>query len=193
MVWRAVVPRPEWLTALHTFGGLEHNAGVVPISDTEAYFFVTENGAPLGAYPEEELPGRMRRLLTGAQGRSAEVLDSVSDTPGSIVRRPVQLLLLERPWYSGRVVLVGDAVHSPSPQMVSGAALAVEDGVVLAEEVAAHADLDGAFAAYDARRRRRCALIIETSAEIGRMERANRHDEVHALQARTHAAMAQAI
>ncbi|HWI30258.1 MAG TPA: FAD-dependent oxidoreductase, partial [Microbacterium sp.] len=58
MVWRAVVPRPAWLTTLHTFAGPVHNAGVIPISDAEAYFFLTENDAPLGALPEEELHDR---------------------------------------------------------------------------------------------------------------------------------------
>lgn len=192
MVWRAVVPRPEWLTTLHTFSGLEHNAGVVPISETEAYFFVTENDVPLGTIPEEELADRMYALVAGFEGIAAEVRDSVPGS-ASLIRRPVLALLLDGPWHVGRVVLAGDAAHSPSPQLVSGAALAVEDGVVLTEELARHESIADALVAYEARRAPRCALIVNTSIEIGRMERERRHDEVHALQGRTHGAMAQAI
>lgn len=192
MVWRAVVPRPVWLTTLHTFSGLEHNAGVVPISETEAYFFVTENNVPLGALPEDELAVRMRDLVAGFEGIAAEVRDSVAPS-ATIVRRPVQALLIDGPWHAGRVVLMGDAAHSPSPQLVSGAALAVEDGVVLAEELARHESVALALAAYEARRAPRCGLVVNTSIEIGRMEREHRHDEVHSLQGRTHGAMAQAI
>ncbi|HWI31480.1 MAG TPA: FAD-dependent monooxygenase, partial [Microbacterium sp.] len=162
------------------------------ISDAEAYFFLTENDAPLGALPEEELHDRLRELAAGFEGIAGDVRDSVT-APGDIVRRPVQTLLIEGPWHVGRVVLVGDAAHSPSPQLVSGAALAVEDGVVLADELTRHDRVLDALEAYEARRKPRCALVVDTSIEIGRMERERRHEELHALQGRTHGAMAQAI
>ncbi len=40
-------------------------------------------------------------------------------------------------WWRGRTVLVGDAAHAPSPSSGQGAAMALEDAVVLARSVAA--------------------------------------------------------
>jgi 2-polyprenyl-6-methoxyphenol hydroxylase-like FAD-dependent oxidoreductase len=54
-----------------------------------------------------------------------------------------------------RVVLVGDAAHATAPNMAQGAAMAVEDALVLAEELGAHGTVGDALAAFTARRRPR--------------------------------------
>ena len=43
------------------------------------------------------------------------------------------------PWHKGRVVLLGDAVHATTPHLGQGAGMAIEDSIVLADELAAHA------------------------------------------------------
>ena len=53
-----------------------------------------------------------------------------------IVQRPFEYALQPRPWRVGRVVLIGDAVHATTPHLASGAGMAVEDALVLAEELA---------------------------------------------------------
>ena len=55
-------------------------------------------------------------------------------------------------WTAGRSVLVGDAAHGSSPNMAQGAALAVEDALVLAELLASDRTVERAVAAYEARR-----------------------------------------
>jgi 2-polyprenyl-6-methoxyphenol hydroxylase-like FAD-dependent oxidoreductase len=192
MVWRALVDRPAWAADVHTFGGAAGTTGVIPISPTQAYVFLTEARDVPGEVPEEELATRMRELLAPFGGRFAAVRDTIT-APDQVVRRPILALLVEGPWHAGRGVLVGDAAHSPSPQMVSGAALAIEDAVVLADEVARHDDLEAAFTTYEDRRRDRVRALLETSLEIGRREREGRHHEVHQLLGRGHAAMAAPI
>ena len=61
-------------------------------------------------------------------------------------------------WTAGRVVLIGDAAHASSPNMAQGAAMAVEDALVLAELVAAR-PVEEALAAYEERRRARVAWV----------------------------------
>jgi 2-polyprenyl-6-methoxyphenol hydroxylase-like FAD-dependent oxidoreductase len=53
---------------------------------------------------------------------------------------PLEPLLVEEPWYRGRVVFAGDAAHAYPPHMTQGAAMALEDGVVLAQELAGSGD-----------------------------------------------------
>jgi len=66
-------------------------------------------------------------------------------------------------WSRGRTVLVGDAVHVPSPSSGQGASLAIESAVELARCLR---DLprSEAFAAYDDLRRDRVTRIIKLAA-----------------------------
>jgi len=190
LVWRAIVPRPAWATTLLTFAGPEHNAGVIPISARQAYVFVTENGAVAAALPPAELASRMRELLGAFSGRVAEVRDTIRD-PADVVRRPVQTTIIDGPWHRGRAVLIGDAAHAPSPQMVSGAALAIEDATVLAEELDRGDKTEAALAAFGRRRLDRCRFLVQTSIQIAALEQQGRHAELNRLQQDCHRRMAE--
>jgi 2-polyprenyl-6-methoxyphenol hydroxylase-like FAD-dependent oxidoreductase len=192
MVWRALVERPEWAAEVHTFAGPTGTTGIIPISDDQAYVFLTESLPIPGELPEAGLATRMRELLTPYGGRFAKVRDGITD-PGRVVRRPVQALFVDGPWHAGRGVIVGDAAHAPSPQMVSGAALAIEDAVVLAEEISLRDDLTEAFTAYENRRRERARMLVETSLEIGRQERQGNREAVPRLMMVGHDGMAAPI
>ncbi|MEV6164842.1 FAD-dependent oxidoreductase [Streptomyces sp. NPDC052052] len=192
MVWRAIVRRPEWATTLHTFSGPVHNAGLIPIAQDQAYVFLTENYADPGVLPQEELADRMRDLLSAFSGRVAEVAATITD-PDLVVRRPVQAGIVDGPWHRGRVLLIGDAAHAPSPQLVSGAALAIEDSLVLAEELGLHDDIEAALEAFGRRRQERCRLVVETSVKAGELERDGCQDEAHRLQDHCHQVLAQPI
>jgi 2-polyprenyl-6-methoxyphenol hydroxylase-like FAD-dependent oxidoreductase len=67
-------------------------------------------------------------------------------------------------------VLVGDAAHATTPHLGQGAAQAIEDGIVLAEELAVGSPLSAALERFVARRFERCKIVIEGSARIGRAE-----------------------
>jgi 2-polyprenyl-6-methoxyphenol hydroxylase-like FAD-dependent oxidoreductase len=64
-------------------------------------------------------------------------------------------------WTARRVVLVGDAAHASSPNMAQGAAMALEDALVLAETLAADQSVDQALAGYVERRKARVAWVQE--------------------------------
>jgi 2-polyprenyl-6-methoxyphenol hydroxylase-like FAD-dependent oxidoreductase len=70
------------------------------------------------------------------------------------------------------VVLIGDAVHATTPHMASGAGMAVEDGLVLAEELAKTDDVETALTAFTARRFERARMVVENSVRIGEIEMA---------------------
>jgi 2-polyprenyl-6-methoxyphenol hydroxylase-like FAD-dependent oxidoreductase len=84
--------------------------------------------------------------------------------------RPLEGFILPEPWYRGRVLLIGDAAHPTTPQLASGAGMAIEDSIVLAEELARADSVAEAFAAFMARRIGRCRLVTTSSVEIGRLE-----------------------
>lgn len=75
-----------------------------------------------------------------------------------MIREPLQ------DWSSGRVTLLGDAAHPTLPFLAQGAALAMEDGYVLAR--ALHANRDNiveALERYEAARVQRATAIVQGS------------------------------
>jgi 2-polyprenyl-6-methoxyphenol hydroxylase-like FAD-dependent oxidoreductase len=167
VAWRATVPRPDWATGPHTFAGAPHDAGLVPISPRHAFVYLTERDADPAAVPKDRLADRMRALMTGFAGRAAEARDAIGDS-ATVTRHPVRAGLVDRPWHRGRVVLVGDAAHALPPGLDVGAALAFEDAIVLADELAQHDlarpdDEESALEAFGARRLDRCRAAVETA------------------------------
>ena len=73
--------------------------------------------------------------------------DSLNDQ-SRIVYRPLEALLMPRPWSKGRVVLIGDAVHATTPHLASGACIGIEDAIVLAEEIGAADSVEKALKAF---------------------------------------------
>ena len=53
-------------------------------------------------------------------------------------------------WYKGRVCLIGDAAHSPTPASGLGASMAMADAYILAKKLSECVDYRDAFTAYDA-------------------------------------------
>jgi 2-polyprenyl-6-methoxyphenol hydroxylase-like FAD-dependent oxidoreductase len=67
-------------------------------------------------------------------------------------------------WHAGRVVLIGDAAHAPSPSSGQGASMALEDAIVLARCLREEASIPDAFAAFEHARRGRVERIVAQGA-----------------------------
>jgi 2-polyprenyl-6-methoxyphenol hydroxylase-like FAD-dependent oxidoreductase len=71
-------------------------------------------------------------------------------------------------WVYGRIALLGDAAHPPLQYIAQGAVMAIEDGYVLAEHLAANpGDLDKALAGYEAVRPEHCRRVVTASRDWG--------------------------
>jgi salicylate hydroxylase len=88
---------------------------------------------------------------------------------------------LER-WSQGRVLLIGDAAHPILPFLGLGAALAIEDGVMLARVLSAAADHDVAFAAFHKARLERVEAVRSQSILQGQIIQASDPDHTHLSQ-----------
>lgn len=164
-VWRYNFPREPGLDALAAYEG-PIGMGLVPIGKDLMYLYVTspEPGNP--RYPREGLARAMRDKLKNAPPRIAALAAGITDD-AAVVYRPLEWLFLDGPWHKGRVALIGDAVHATTPHLGQGAGMAIEDGIVLAEELAQRETPQAAFAAWQARRIERCRYIVEQSKLIG--------------------------
>lgn len=81
--------------------------------------------------------------------------------------------LFDRPpmsrWSEGRTTLLGDACHPTLPFMAQGAAMAIEDGAVLARCMAAGDDVPASLERYESLRRARTAGIQNGSRRNARV------------------------
>ncbi len=97
-----------------------------------------------------------------------EMLKHLDDS-SRVVVNDYRWLLLQDPWYRGRVLAIGDAAHATTAHLSSGGAMAIEDAVVLGEELAAGGELPEVLARFMERRFERARLVVETSVQIGEM------------------------
>jgi 2-polyprenyl-6-methoxyphenol hydroxylase-like FAD-dependent oxidoreductase len=168
-VWRLVAPRPPQIDRRHYFLGGPVKVGLTPVSADQMYMFLLETTPRRPVLRDGELSSELQRLLSGYGGVLDGILQRMS--PGTeIVLRPLEGFLLPPPWHLGRALLIGDAAHPTTPQLASGAGMAVEDALVFADELERAVTVDDAFAGFMARRYERCRLVVENSLEIGRRE-----------------------
>lgn len=167
-VWRYNFERSPEVDSIHAYEG-EVGVGLVPLSDTLMYMFVTtpEPGNP--RYPREGLAAAMRGKISDAVPAIAALARQITDDDG-VVYKPLEWVFLDGPWHKGRVVLLGDAVHATTPHLGQGAGMAIEDSIVLAEELARAETPEEAFKAFAVRRFDRCKYIVEASLGICRSQ-----------------------
>lgn len=171
MAWRVTVPRPAEVERRTYFLGGPHKVGVTPISASEMYLFLLERSEKL-FYAEEGLHLRLAELLEGYSGPIIEHVRREMNAGSYINVRPLEGFEMDPPWHEGRVLLIGDAVHPTTPQLASGAGIAVEDAIVLAEEFARGLGLEETMQAFTRRREWRCKLVVSSSVRIGQLEQA---------------------
>jgi 2-polyprenyl-6-methoxyphenol hydroxylase-like FAD-dependent oxidoreductase len=105
-------------------------------------------------------------MLAQAPERMQALAAGITDD-SDVVYKPLECIFIEGDWHRGRIVLLGDAVHATTPHLGQGAGMAIEDAIVLAEELAQAATPQEAFPRYQQRRMPRCRYIVEASRAIG--------------------------
>jgi 2-polyprenyl-6-methoxyphenol hydroxylase-like FAD-dependent oxidoreductase len=167
--WRAIADRPPGVDRAEMVFGGPVKLGFNPISETQLYLFVLEHVPDNRRFESAEQVDHLKALLEPFGGYVPQIRAALGEH--SLVNyRPLEWLLLPEPWFKGRVVLIGDAAHATTPHMASGAGMAVEDGLVLAEEIARTQDVGAALESFMARRLERARLVVENSVRIGEIE-----------------------
>ena len=146
--WRFVTACPAEITTWSVMLGHRTAFLTLPIGNGRAYCYC-DVVSPSGEDRLEDLG----RLFSGFAKPVPGLLDSVPER-GLVHRSTIEEVARDS-WVRGRVVLVGDAAHATSPNMAEGAAMALEDALVLAECLRRFAAIPVALSAFEARRRPR--------------------------------------
>lgn len=167
--WRATFPIPEGWDCGHMFLNEGIKLGFTLCSPDRMYLYLLEHVPGNPWREKEELPALLHGLMAGFGGEAAVLRNMVTDeTP--IIYRPLEAILLTETWSKGRVVLLGDAVHATTPHLGSGAGAAVEDAIVLTDELTLAGTLTDALASYETRRIPRASFVVNNSLKIGELE-----------------------
>lgn len=164
--WRVTVPRqPEVRGVVMSTGNHAAKALLTPITDELMYLGAVFAEEP-GFRPDpERAHEQLAERLTAFGGPVAEALSHVKD-PDAVVHSRISQVTVDEPWHVGRVVLAGDAAHASTPHLAQGAAMAVEDALVLARSLDTEDDVAAALAAWEARRRPRAMFVQNLSRAI---------------------------
>ena len=170
-VWRYPFKRPGELETGYMFFGKKTKVGLIPMTaDTIYMFIVAAEGVDNPIIPKEEFIPRMKAHLAEYPVKLvADRIEEITDV-SKAVYSPLKTLMMPAPWYKNRVVMIGDAVHASIPQLGSGAALAIEDAVVLSEELQKEQSVEEALGNFMKRRYERCKLVIDVSNTLAEWE-----------------------
>jgi 2-polyprenyl-6-methoxyphenol hydroxylase-like FAD-dependent oxidoreductase len=168
--WRLMSKRHPRIERRTYFLGGPMKVGMNPVSPDSMYMFLLEPATQFTRLPDDQLHLHLGDLMAPYGGIVADVRATLGPE-SNIVARPLETIFLPQPWYRDGIVLIGDAAHATTPQLASGAGMAMEDGVVLGECLSQTANLDEALEAFMHRRFDRCAMVVENSLKLGQLER----------------------
>lgn len=150
------------------YWGRGQRLGLIDLGGGQVYWWGTLNMPPAAA---RTWAGGKDAIVRAYAGWAPEVEAVIAATPEeSIISVPAH----DRPflprWGDGPVTLLGDAAHPMLPSLAQGAAMAIEDAVVLAQRLAGATDLPAALRRYEADRQDRTRRIVAGARSLSRIE-----------------------
>jgi 2-polyprenyl-6-methoxyphenol hydroxylase-like FAD-dependent oxidoreductase len=159
--WRTAV-NDELVDMLTMVNDRDRYVSVLPLGKGRTYVAVQTHSIHPDV-PRDERIATMRAACAGLAGPVPAVLDAVRSDDDVFVNVAEEMPTIL--WRRSRVVVIGDAAHALSPSFGQGANLALEDAVVLADELAARDDVIASLDAFVARRDPRVRFVHQKTAE----------------------------
>ncbi len=145
-----------------------------------AYFLIPDsdevwwwNGV---SYPKEETREDMEKL-SNEKWQQAMIEMYVDDPPAiqdiikskeiAFLKYPISDMISVKKWYKQNVCLIGDAVHATVPSNGQGAAMASEDGLMLAKCLRDIENTEEAFEKFQQSRQKRVEKIVKIGRTAG--------------------------
>jgi 2-polyprenyl-6-methoxyphenol hydroxylase-like FAD-dependent oxidoreductase len=166
-IWRAFGPRPASVTRTDLYyGGPAYIAGYCPTGENSLYAYIVEDAQDRSTLSPEEQLATLKEL-SGAYHGPWDDIRATLDDPSRVNYTWFETHVLDAPWNRGRVVLIGDAVHTCPPTIAHGVGQALEDAAVLAELLLARDSLDQQlWDDFHARRVDRARTVVDASNQL---------------------------
>lgn len=132
-IWRAILDRhPDSISPKIMYGGSGKMFGIIPINEEQVYMLAGMPDPERPHHPADQFHNLVRQNFDHFGGLAPYYLGQI-DTPDKVIYTAIEIVDQEAPWYRGRIFLIGDAAHASPPYLAQGAAMAIEDSIVLGE------------------------------------------------------------
>ncbi len=125
----------DFLLAYHTIG------------ESELGGYVFHKETPFLALNPKERLNAIRNVYSNYDPKFRLILETLTEADQVFHGSFTQIVMPK--WYEGRVCLIGDAAHCPTPASGTGASLAMADAYILSKKLSEMEDHKTAFKAYD--------------------------------------------
>jgi len=159
--WRFIASNPG-VDCWTAWSGRDGTFLVIPVDAQHVYGYAAATRGGGGADPHwladtfadfaEPVPTTVTAALTG----------------GELHQAPVEEVSCAR-WTRGRLAVIGDAAHATAPVWAQGAALALEDAIILAELLVGSGDWNAIGQRYEGLRRHRVAHVRAVTDRMSRI------------------------
>jgi len=172
--WRAVIETPQSLKNLSVASetwGAEGRLGIVPLAGDKIYWFACVNAPQNDPVMRDMKVAGLQEVFQKFHPTVRTILENTRDAD-LLWNDIIDLKPIEK-FAFGNIVLIGDAAHATTPNMGQGACQAIEDAVILADELGKNADPAAAFVAFEKRRLKRVHFIVNNSWRLGKIAQLN--------------------
>lgn len=168
-VWRYAFPRHEDLDTGYMYYGKRSKIGFIPMSEDTMYMFLVSMEGQESIGESQFIPMLQDYLNEYPVKIAQDASEQITD-PNLVNYRTLEAVRIPDKWYKNRIVIIGDGAHATVPQLGSGAALAIEDAVVLAEELDKVDDVQEGFQNFMERRYKRAIAVVDASEKLAEWE-----------------------
>ncbi|MBV6439729.1 MAG: monooxygenase [Haliscomenobacteraceae bacterium CHB4] len=168
--WRAVVETPPSLKGLYVASetwGPDGRFGIVPLAGDKVYWFACVDAPQNDPVRSIFKVADLQQVFCRFHQPVRDILENTRDHDliwGDIIDlKPISKFAF------GNIVLIGDAAHATTPNLGQGACQAIEDAVVLADELGKNTDPAEAFVAFERRRMERVHFVVNNSWRLGKI------------------------
>jgi 2-polyprenyl-6-methoxyphenol hydroxylase-like FAD-dependent oxidoreductase len=169
-IFRVVAGRPGEMDCAEVYyGGPRFKAGYSPISAGQCYAYLLDENLDASLIGPRAPLALLRERGAGYGGTWGKILASLPDDT-AVDYRWIEAVLVDEPWFRGRTLVVGDAAHACPPLIAQGAAMCMEDAVLLADLVCGDEPVDQALEHFMARRLPRVRMVLENSLQLAEWE-----------------------
>lgn len=167
-IWRAIVDRhPNSRLPKIMYGGHGRMVGFMPIDERRVYLFAGMPDPDRPRYPPNQFHHIIKERFHDFGGLAPYYLSQIID-PQQVIYTAIEMVVQKSPWYRGRIFLIGDAVHASAPYLAQGAAMAIEDAIVLTELISGQLRIEELQRQFMGRRFERANFIQTFSIELNK-------------------------
>jgi 2-polyprenyl-6-methoxyphenol hydroxylase-like FAD-dependent oxidoreductase len=161
--WRFTAPNPG-VDGWTVWSGGQGTFLLIPVDEQQVYGYAstTRGGAADGD------PQWLGVTFAGFPEPVRATVAALLDDSDRLYYSPVEEVRCAH-WSRGRLALIGDAAHATGPVWAQGAALALEDAIVLADLLAARDDWTGVGVELERLRRPRVAHVQAATDKMSRL------------------------